>query len=186
MFFETGALFARMCKLVVRSGACDRTGSRDRIRRSGNQPLEAVRGGQAFNKQKRCEIVSRHSSITQYPWFSSSFSPKPLSLHTASCIHKSIFQQVRVDYRQLTCPQLNDANLRFFVIETLILALTSCILTRRFRQFFRANTDMLLFRLFANRDRCRQAVSLHLREMALKIARFSKRQKGLGYVSFET
>ena len=38
---------------------------------------------------------------------------------------------------------------------------------------------------------CRQAVSLHPREMALKnegrlFARFSKRQKGLSYISFET
>ena len=48
--------------------------------------LEAARGGQAFNKRKLCEIVSRHSSLTQHRWFSSSFSPKPLFLHTAASI----------------------------------------------------------------------------------------------------
>ena len=48
--------------------------------------LEAARGKQAFNKYKCCEIASRHSSLTQYRWFSSSFSPKSLFLHTTASI----------------------------------------------------------------------------------------------------
>ena len=53
---------------------------------TGLARLEAACSGQAFNKHKRCEIVSRHSSLTQYQWFSSSFSSKPLFLHTAASI----------------------------------------------------------------------------------------------------
>ena len=75
--------------------------------------LEAARGGQAFNKYKCCEIVSRHLSLTQYWWLSSSFNPKLLFLHTTASISPFSNRSESITISFKTCLQTQRRQLAF-------------------------------------------------------------------------
>ena len=84
-------------------------------------------------------------------WFSSSFSLKTLFLHTAASISQFFKRSGSITVSWLTSknsttPSCVSSSLNW----TLTLALTSCILTRRFCQLFGPGTDILFFRFFVS------------------------------------